>query len=150
MQKVAHARIGEIGVVHQIEERARHRAGRLREGDQPVDGFGQLGRATRAVAHEAGDEARIDGAAAHDPRQRRVERARARPLRIGDVEHDEIGRAAEHRRRGRKAADEGGVFPAFEQIAAGIIARMHQQIGAGDARLRIRPATATPPPSAPP
>ena len=73
-------------------------------------------------------------AAAHDPRQRRVQRARARPLRIGHVEHDEIRRATQQGRRGGKAADEGGIFPAFEQVAAGIIARMHQEIGVGDAR----------------
>ena len=132
-QEVAHARVGEIGVVHEIEERARHRAGRLGEGDQPVDGFGHLGGAARAVAHEAGDEARVDGAAAHDPRQCGVERPRPRPLRIGEVEHDQIGVTAERRGRGRKAADEGGVLRAFEQIAAGIVARMHQQVGAGDA-----------------
>ena len=89
-------------------------------------------------------------AAAHDPRQRRVERPRARPLRIGEVEHDQIGGAAERRRRGGKAADEGGVLGAFEQIAAGIVARMHQQVGAGDALARSRRARRVPSPSAPP
>ena len=90
-QKVAHRRVGEIGVVQQIEQLARHRAGRLREVDQPVDGLGELGGAARAVAHLPGDEARVDRARPHDARQRRGERSRARPLRIGQVEHHEIG-----------------------------------------------------------
>ena len=42
-------------------------------------------------------------------------------------------RAAERRRRRGEAADEGGVFGAFKQIAGRIVARMHQQVGAGDA-----------------
>ena len=132
-QKVAHLRVGDIGLVQQIEQFAGDRAGRFRKGDQPIDGLGKLGGAARAVAHLAGDEARIDRARAHDARQRRRQRPRARPLRIGHVEHDEIGRAAEHFRRRGKAADEGGILGAFEQIARRIVAGMHEQIGAGDA-----------------
>ena len=132
-QKFAHAGIGDVGVVQQIEQFAGDRVGRFGKGDQAVDGFGKLGGAARAVAHLAGDEARIDRACAHDARQRRRQRPRPRPLRIGDVEHDEIGRAAEHFCRRGKAADEGGILAAFEEIAAGIVARMHQRVGVGDA-----------------
>ena len=109
------------------------RAGRLREGDQPVDGLGEFGGAARAVAHLPGDEARVDRARPHDARQRRRQRSRARPLRIGQVEHDEIDGAAEQFCRGGKAADEGCVLGAFQEIAAGIVARMHQKVGRGDA-----------------
>ena len=132
-RKVAHVGVGDIGVVQQIEQFAGDRVGRFARRRQPVDGLGKLGGAARAVAHLPGDEARIDRAPAHDARQRRRQRARPRPLRIGHVEHDEIGRAAEHFRRRGKAADEGGILGAFEEIAAGIVARMHEQIGAGDA-----------------
>ena len=61
--------------------------------------------------------------AAHDARQRRRQRARARPLRIGHIEHDQIGGAAEQLCGRGKAADEGRIFGAFEKIAAGIVAR---------------------------
>ena len=119
--------------MHEIEQFAGDRAGGFREGDEPVDGLGKLGGAARAVAHLPGDEARIDRARPHDARQRRRQRPRARPLRIGHVEHDEIGRAAEQFRRRGEAADEGGVLGAFKKIAAGIVARMHEHVGAGDA-----------------
>ncbi len=69
------------------------------------------------MAHLAGDETRIDRARPHDARQGRRQRPRARPLRIGHVEHDEIGGTAEQFRRRGKAADEGCVLGAFEQIA---------------------------------
>ncbi len=69
-QKVAHVGVGDVGVVQQIEQFARRpRPVVCREGDQPVDGLGKLGGAARAVAHLAGDEARIDRARAHDARQ---------------------------------------------------------------------------------
>ena len=119
--------------MQEIEQFAGDRVGRFGEGDEPVDGLGKLGGAARAVAHLAGDEARIDRARAHDARQRRRQRPRARPLRIGHVEHHQIGGAAEQFCRRGKAADEGRVLGAFEQIAAGIVAGMHQQVGAGDA-----------------
>ena len=61
-QKVAHVGIGDIGLVQEIEQFAGDRAGRFGEGDKPVDGFGKLGGAARAVAHLPGDEARIDRA----------------------------------------------------------------------------------------
>ena len=60
-------------------------------------------------------------------------RSRPRPLRIGHIEHDQIGRTAEHLRRRGKAADKGGILGAFEQIARRIVARMNQHVGAGDA-----------------
>ena len=71
-------------------------------------------------------------AAAHDARQRRRQRARARPLRIGHVEHDQIGGAAQQLGRRGKTADEGGVFGAVEQIAGGIVGRMDEEIGGAD------------------
>ena len=125
------------------------RAGGLRKADQPVDGLGKLGGAARAVAHLARDEARIDGAGAHDAGQRGVERPRAGALRVGDIEHDQVGRAAERRGRRREAAHEGGILGAFEQIAAGIVARMHQQVGGRDPRGEL-PASRVAAPSAPP
>ena len=88
--------------------------------------------------------------AAHDARQRRRQRARPRPLRIGDIEHDEIDRAPEHFGRRGKAADKGGILGAFKKIAAGIVARMHENIGAGDALRRRRRAPRSPSPAAPP
>ena len=118
--------------MHQIEQRARHRAGRLGEIDQSVDGLGQLGGAARAVAHHAVDEAWIGCAAAHDPGQRRIKRPRPRPLGIGGVENDEIGLAPERSGRRGEAADMGGILGAFQQIARGIVAAMQQQIGCGD------------------
>ncbi len=62
-------------------------------------------------------------------------RARARGrLRIGGIEHDEIGLASERGRGRREAADMRRVLGAFEQIARGIVAAMQQQIGGGDPR----------------
>ena len=52
-QESAHRRVAEIGVVHEIDQRARHRVGGLGEIDQPVDRLGKLGGAARAVAHLA-------------------------------------------------------------------------------------------------
>ena len=132
-QKRAYVGIGDIGLVQEIEQFAGDRVGRCGEGGKPVDGFGKLGGAARAVAHLPGDEARIDRAAAHDPRQRRRQRSRPRPLRIGHIEHDQIDRAAEHFGRRGKAADEGGIFGALKEIAAGIVARMEENICARDA-----------------
>ena len=54
-------------------------------------------------------------------------------MRIGHVEHDQIdgrGRAALPR---GEAADKSHVFGALEQFARRIVARMHQEIGGGDA-----------------
>ncbi len=70
-------------------------------------------------------------------------------MRIGDVEHDEIGRRAERGRGRGEAADEGRILGAFEQIAAGIVARMQEQVGAGDPRGEGA-GRAVPSPSAPP
>jgi len=71
-KKVAYARIGEISLVHEIEQRARHGAGRLGEVDEPIDRLGKLGRAARAMPHHAVDEASTRGAAAHDPEIERL------------------------------------------------------------------------------
>ena len=120
--------------MHEIEQRARHGAGRLGEIDQPVDGLGELGRAARAVAHLAFDETWIDGAAAHDPGQRRIEGACARAARIGRVEHHQIGVASERGGSRGEAADMRHVLGAFEQVARRIVAAMQQQIGRGNAR----------------
>ena len=54
-------------------------------------------------------------------------------LRVGGVEHDDVGVAAERGDRGRKAADEGDVGRAFQDVAAGIVAGMDQEFGLGDA-----------------
>ena len=81
------------------------------------------------MPHLPGDEARIDRAHAHDARQRRRQGSRARALRIGQVEHDEIDGAAEHFCRRREAADEGHVFRTFQKIARRIVARMDQEVG---------------------
>src|SRR5262245_21391799 len=126
LEERPHRVVGEIGIIHEIEQGTVDRGGRVRERDQAVDGLGEFGGAAEAVAHLAGDEARVD-AAAHKARQRRAERARAWPLRVGRIEHDQVDNAAEGPGRRRKAADESGVLGALEQIAAGIIARVQQQ-----------------------
>ena len=66
---------------------------------------------------------RVDGLA---------DRARPRPRRVGGVEHDHVGVAAERGKRCRKAADEGDVGGAFEDVAAGIVAGVDQQVGLGE------------------
>ena len=71
----------------------------------------------------------------------------ARPRRVGGVEHDEVGLAAERRHRRREAADEGDVRRAFEQVAAGIVAGMDQQVGAAATRSAKAPPAAAPSPS---
>jgi hypothetical protein len=81
------------------------------------------------VAHLARDEARAHGARPHDAGKRCGKGPRTRTLRIGQVEHHQVGRAAERGGGGRKAADESRILGAFEQIAGRIIAGMHQQIG---------------------
>ena len=58
-----------------------------------------------------------------------AERARARAGRIGGVERDQVGAAAERGKCGREAADEGDVGRAFEDVAAGIVAGVDQQFG---------------------
>ena len=60
-------------------------------------------------------------------------------LRIGRVQHDHVGVAAECCHRGGKPADEGHIGRAFENVAAGIVARVHQEVGARRcARQRLR------------
>ena len=116
-----------------IEQLAGDRVGRFREGGEAVDGFGKLGRAARAVPHLAGDEARIDRARPHDARQRRRQRTRPRPLRIGHVEHNQVDRPAEELRRRGEAADERHILGAFQEIAARIVAGVHEKIRGDDA-----------------
>ena len=62
--------VAEIGVVHGLDQRAGNGVGGFGEADQPVDRLGEFGGAARAVPHLALDEARIDGAGAHDARHR--------------------------------------------------------------------------------
>ena len=134
--------------MHEVEAAARHGARGLREVDEAVHRLGEFGRAARPVAHLPGDEARIDRARAHDARQRRRQRTRTRPRRIGVSSMMRSGAAAERGRSRGKAADEGDVFRAFEQIARRIVAGMDQQVrgcdprreGAGRERRRHRPA----------
>jgi len=76
-QKRAHLRIGQIGFVKKVDERARDGLGRLRECDQAIDGLGEFRGAARTMAHLARDEARIDGAGAHDAGERGSERTGA-------------------------------------------------------------------------
>src|SRR5260370_7652528 len=89
-QKRADLWIGQIGFVKEVDERARDGIGRLRESDQAVDGFSKFRGAARTMAHLAGDEARIDGASAHDAGERGSERTGARTLRVGHIPHDQI------------------------------------------------------------
>ena len=121
--------VAEIGVVHGLDQRAGNGVGGLGKADQPVDRFGEFGCAARAVPHLAFDEARIDGAGAHDAGDSLADRARPRPRRIGGVERDQVGAAAERCKRCGKAADEGDVGRAFEHVAAGIVAGVDQQLG---------------------
>ena len=45
--------VAEIGVVHRLEQRARHGVRRLGKADQAVDRLGEFGGAARAVPHLA-------------------------------------------------------------------------------------------------
>ena len=148
-QECLHGWIGNVRIVQKIEQFARDRAGRFSEAHKTINGFGKLRGAARSVAHLAGNKALIDGAGADDARECRRERARPRPVRIGAVEHDKIDRTAEEFRRGSETADEGDILRALEKVAAGIVTRMHENIGLRDAlreatgcraRFTIRPA----------
>ena len=131
-QKSVHVGIGDIGRVQEIEQLARNGVGRFRKRDQPVDCFGKLGGAARAVAHLPGNKARIDRPPAYDARQRRRERSRPRPLRIGYIEHDQIGRSAEQLRCRRETADESGILGALKQVTRRIVARMQEEVSVGN------------------
>ena len=61
--------------------------------------------------------------AAHHPRDRRRQRARARPGGIGGVEHHHVRPPAERRHRRGEAADEADVRRALEQVAPRVVAR---------------------------
>jgi hypothetical protein len=65
-QESAHGTVLDIGRVQQVEQIAAHGLGRFSEVDEPIDRFGKFRRAARAVAHLAGDEARVDGSPAHN------------------------------------------------------------------------------------
>jgi len=54
------------------------------------------------------------------------------PLRIGGVEHHQIGAAPERRSRRSKTADEGRILGAVQQIVRRIVAGVDQEIGGGD------------------
>ena len=94
-QKCLHIGIGNVRIVQKIEQFARDRIGRFGEAHKTINGFGKLRATARSVAHLAANKARIDGAGADDARECRRERVRARPVRIGAVEHDKIDRTAE-------------------------------------------------------
>ena len=115
---------------------ARDGARRLGEVDEPVDGFRELGCPARTVPQLACDELRIGRARAHDPRQGRGQRTRARAVGVGRIENNEVRRAAERGRGRGEAADEGNVFRSFQQIARGIFGAMHEQVRGRDAGLK--------------
>src|SRR5579862_1651386 len=79
--------VAEISLVERLEMRIVDRVGGGGEGEQIIDGRGDLGGALVAVPHHAPDPARVGGAAAHDPSQFLAQRANARPvgLRMIDV-----------------------------------------------------------------
>lgn len=114
--------------MHRFDQAGLDDAGRLGKADQPVYRLGDLGRTARAMAHLAGDEARVQRTGTDHPRQRGAKRARARPVRVGRVEHDEIGRAAEGLDRSGKTADVSHVGRPLQQVAAQIVLRMKEQV----------------------
>src|SRR6266446_10957185 len=79
-QKRTYLRIGQIGFVKEVDERARDCLGRLRETNHAIDGLGEFRGAARTMAHLASDETRIDGAGAHDAGECGSERTGARTL----------------------------------------------------------------------
>ncbi len=85
------------------------------------------------MPHLPGDETWIDRTRPHDAGERRRQRARPRPLWIGDVKHHQIGGATGESRGRREAADECSILGALKQIAARVVAGVQQKIGAGDA-----------------
>ncbi len=130
-QERAHPLVADIGVVDRLDERAGNGVGGLGKTDQPVDRFGEFRRAARPVPHLALDEARIGGARPDDAANRFRDRARPRARRVGRVEHDDVGIAAEGGDRGGKAADEGDIGRAFENVAARVVAGVDEQVGLG-------------------
>ncbi len=58
--------VGDVGIVHEIEQVARHDSGRLGEIDQPVNGFRQLGCSAWAMPQLSRDKLRVRCARAHD------------------------------------------------------------------------------------
>ena len=131
--KVANGIICHVSFVQEIKIAARHGTRSLREVDQPVHRLRQFGRSARPMAQLTRDELWIHRAGSHDTRQGRRQRTRPRARGIGGVEDDEIGRTAERRRCGGKAADEGDIFRPFQQIADRILGGMDEQVRGGDA-----------------
>jgi hypothetical protein len=62
--EVAHALVAEVGVEEGVEVVVLDHAGGGGEGEEVVDGGGDLEGALVAVAHDAGDPLRVGGAAA--------------------------------------------------------------------------------------
>ena len=97
-----------------------------------------------------GDEARVDGAARTMRATRCAsERARGRCGSVS-VEHDQIGRAAERRCGGRKAADEGGVLADLRADRGRDRRHGCTRRSAVATRSAKAPGAALPSPSAPP
>src|SRR5262245_16424261 len=70
-KETPNALVRDISIVQEIEKVASDGARRLREVDEPVDGFGEFGCSARTVPQLACDELWICRARAHDPRQGR-------------------------------------------------------------------------------
>ena len=94
--------VGEIGVVERVEMRVVDRPRGRGEGEEVVDRGGDLGGALVAVAHDAGDPARVGRAAADDASQFLAQAADARRLRAAN------GRCARPPARGPRAAGRRG------------------------------------------
>src|SRR5215471_7470467 len=113
-KEATNAVVRDIRIVQEVEKVARDGARRLREVNEPVDGFRELGCSARTVPQLACDELGGGRARAHDPRQRRGQRTRAWACGIGRIENDEVRRAAERAGSRGEAADEGDVFRSFQ------------------------------------
>ena len=68
-KETPNAVVRDISIVQEIEKVARDGACRLREVDEPVDGFREFGCSARTVTQLACDELGVGRARAHDPRQ---------------------------------------------------------------------------------
>ncbi len=127
--------VGDIRIVEEIEKVARNEVRCLGEVREAVDGLRKLGRATRAMPQLPCDKLWVRCARAHDARQRRRQRTRARPCGIGCIKNNQIG-CMPQRGGGRgKAADECNIFRSFQQVAGRIFGEMHEQVGGGESRL---------------
>src|SRR5262249_37935756 len=68
--------VRDIRIVQEVEKVARDGARRLREVNEPVDGFRELGCSARTMPQLACDELGVGRARAHDLRQGRRQRTR--------------------------------------------------------------------------